>query len=390
MVLTSQAARRGSNRGYVSTYRQKKRRRVRRIALVVGVLLAAFLVWSFWGNDENDPGENPAPTPAPVVGGDDPAGVPDVIPPVVPGPGPVAPAPTPTPTPKPPTPTPTPTPPAPGPTNVGDPPAAPPAAAPKRTSDEVRRSIDLGRKMIANDQLLDARDLLNRALAGSISPADAIHVRTMLAEVNETLVFSPKVAAGDPYTETYVIRPNDRLSKIASRYDVPWRFIARINGDLDPNRIQVGQRIKLVRGPIHCVVHKSAFRMDLYLGDPTSPGAMFIRSLPVGTGAHGGTPTGRFIVKKHSKLINPEWVNPRTGEKFHADNPENPLGEYWIGIRGIDEETETLRGYGIHGTIEPKTIGTEASMGCVRMRDADIELVYFMLSEEQSTITILP
>ena len=389
MVLTSQAARRGNSRGYVSTYRQKKRRRVRRIAVVVGLLLAAFLVWSFWGNDENNPGDTPTPSPDPVVDGGG-SSMPTVTPPVVPGP--VAPTPTPTPTPKPPTPTPspTPTPPAPGPTNVGDPPAAPPAAAPKRTSEEVRRSIDLGRKMIANDQLLDARDLLNRSLAGSISPVDAINVRAMLAEVNETLVFSPKVAAGDPYTETYVIRGGDRLSKIARPYDIPWRFIAHINGDIDASRIQIGQRIKLVRGPVHVIVHKSAFRMDLYLGDPTSPGAMFIRSLPVGTGEHGGTPTGRFIVKADSKLENPHWVNPRTGQEFHADNPKNPLGEYWLGIRGIDEESKALRGYGIHGTIEPKTIGTEASMGCIRMRNADIKLVWSMLTEEKSTVTILP
>lgn len=388
MVLTSQAARRGNSRGYVSTYRQKKRRRVRRIAIVVGVLLAAFLVWSFWGDDTGE-GDTPTPPPVTTGGGDTPgpgADLPEVTPPVVPTPTPTPVRPDPV---KPPTPTPTPTP-SPGPTEVAvDPPAAP-TAAPKKTSDEVRRKIELGRRMIANDQLLDARDQLNRALAGSISPTDAINVRAMLGEVNATLVFSPKVTAGDPYTESYVIRSGDRLSKIAARYDVPWRFIAHINGDLDPNRIRIGQRIKLVRGPVHAVVSKSAFRMDLYLGDPTAPGAMFIRSLPVGTGAHGGTPTGRFIVKKHSKLINPEWVNPRTGEKFLADDPKNPLGEYWIGIRGIDEDTESLRGYGVHGTIEPQTIGTEASMGCVRMRDTDIELVYYMLSEEQSTITILP
>ena len=82
------------------------------------------------------------------------------------------------------------------------------------------------------------------------------------------------------------------------------------------------------------------------------------------------------------------WVNPRTAELFSGDNPLNPIGERWLGLQGMDEHTKDLFGLGIHGTIEPKSIGTNASMGCVRMLEGDVEKVYEMLLEGISTVEI--
>jgi len=66
----------------------------------------------------------------------------------------------------------------------------------------------------------------------------------------------------------------------------------------------------------------------------------------------------------------------------------NPIGERWIGLRGIDERNKDLSGLGIHGTIEPKSIGKNVSMGCVRMLSSDVEEVYEMLLEGVSTVAI--
>jgi lipoprotein-anchoring transpeptidase ErfK/SrfK len=35
--------------------------------------------------------------------------------------------------------------------------------------------------------------------------------------------------------------------------------------------------------------------------------------------------------------------------------------------------------YGIHGTIEPKSIGTQASEGCVRMLNKEVEELYSLV-----------
>jgi lipoprotein-anchoring transpeptidase ErfK/SrfK len=66
----------------------------------------------------------------------------------------------------------------------------------------------------------------------------------------------------------------------------------------------------------------------------------------------------------------------------------NPIGERWIGLEGIEERTKDLSGLGIHGTIEPETIGTQASMGCIRMGSNEVSQVYEMLAEGISTVEI--
>jgi lipoprotein-anchoring transpeptidase ErfK/SrfK len=43
----------------------------------------------------------------------------------------------------------------------------------------------------------------------------------------------------------------------------------------------------------------------------------------------------------------------------------NPLGTRWIGL--------STPGYGIHGTNQPESVGRNASHGCIRMRNRDVE-----------------
>jgi len=258
-----------------------------------------------------------------------------------------------------------------------------------KPSASTARIIDAAQQMIAQGQMVKGRDLLNEALTGgNLAGSEAASVRRLLEKMNRTLILSPEVNKDDPWTDTYVVQSGDLLSKIADQYNVPWELLSYVNGNLDPRRLRVGARLKVVKGPFHAVVDKSDFRMDIYLGKP-GRGGMFVRSFHVGLGEYDATPIGEFIVKKHSKLKNPEWTNPRTGEKYLADDPENPLGEYWVGLQGVDANTEVLKGYGIHGTIEPDTIGTQASMGCVRLLDEDIKLTYFMLQEQLSRVVIV-
>jgi lipoprotein-anchoring transpeptidase ErfK/SrfK len=167
---------------------------------------------------------------------------------------------------------------------------------------------------------------------------------------------------------------------------VDWRFIQRINGIPSASSIRPGQNLKLVTGPFHAKVTKSTYRIDLFQGDGEEQ--VFVRSYRVGLGEFDSTPVGLFIVRRNSKLVNPTWINPRTREFYSADNPENPIGERWIGLEGVEERTKDLSGLGIHGTIAPNTIGTQASMGCIRMGVDDVAQVYEMLSESVSTVEI--
>lgn len=289
------------------------------------------------------------------------------------------------------------------------PPARPAAQSEPQPSlpGDVAASVAAADRAWKENRLVEARTLLNRALLDPrTSEADRAALRAKIAELNNTLVFSPTVYKADPLAESYTIQSGDSLARITTRMGlgVDWRLIQRINRISNPNRISVGQKIKIIRGPFHAVVDKSDFRIDIYAGEPVSasaasrpgrsdgvePGWIYIRSFRVGLGEHGTTPLGTFVVRPRSKLINPSWKNPRTGEEFAADDPKNPIGEHWLGLEGLDEATKAFQGYGIHGTVEPESIGKEMSMGCVRLAADDVALVYEMLEEGISIVRIVP
>lgn len=269
-----------------------------------------------------------------------------------------------------------------------------PAAPPVRPRNEAQAILAVADRALAENRPVDAREELNRALhAVDFTDAERDAFRMKLSEINEALFFSPSVTPGDPLVFEYTVKSGDMLINIVRREksQVDWRFITRINRISDPGKIRVGQSIKLVRGPLHAVVDKSSYRLDLYADQTDGKGNRFyLRSFPVGLGEYDSTPLGAFVVRDNSKLINPRWVNPRTGEVFAADNPANPIGERWVGLEGTDPGTAALNGYGIHGTIEPTSIGKQASMGCVRMLSPDVELIYEVLIEQASTVRIVP
>lgn len=253
--------------------------------------------------------------------------------------------------------------------------------------------LDRASAHLNRGELVSARAVLNDALnSRDATESDKARIREELSTVNQELFFGTKVYPGDTLSEMYEIQSGDSLARITARQSltVDWRLIQRVNRISNPSRIRVGQKIKLVRGPLHAVVTKSDYRLDLYAGPPGAPSQWtYIRSFPVGLGEADSTPVGEFVVRTDSKLINPVWRNPRTGEYFAADNPDNPIGERWVGIEGVGQYAN-LDGYGIHGTIDPGSIGSDASMGCVRMQDDDVEIVYESLVEQVSQVIIRP
>jgi lipoprotein-anchoring transpeptidase ErfK/SrfK len=93
-----------------------------------------------------------------------------------------------------------------------------------------------------------------------------------------------------------------------------------------------------------------------------------IRIFEIAVGAaHSPSPTGVFKVVNH--IENPTWyykgkiVGPGTG---------NPVGTRWMGI--------SAQGYGIHGTNVPSSIGKNASHGCIRLRNSDVEQLFKMVA----------
>jgi hypothetical protein len=269
--------------------------------------------------------------------------------------------------------------------------ATPPTPAPTTS---VLSLITSGDTALGKGDAVAARTFFAKALLDpSVSSEQAASLRDKLGRINDDLVFSSKVTPGDTMVEQYTVASGDRLSTIPRKLDLAtdWRLIQRVNKIKDANALRVGQKLKIVRGPFHAVVHKNDYRLDLFAGSPDEPDQWtFIKSFKVGLGTDDGTPTGTFVIKASSKLVNPTWVNPKNpAEKYAADDPKNPIGEYWMGLDGIGDAAQ-FKGFGIHGTIDPSSIGQQKSMGCVRLGDEDVKLMYELLTERISVVQIKP
>ena len=78
------------------------------------------------------------------------------------------------------------------------------------------------------------------------------------------------------------------------------------------------------------------------------------------------SPTGEFKIV--NRVSNPAYYHE--GVVIPAGK-SNPVGTRWIGL--------SEKGYGIHGTNVPKSIGRAASHGCIRLRNRDMEKLFGML-----------
>ncbi|MEY3143330.1 MAG: hypothetical protein RLY21_1823 [Planctomycetota bacterium] len=242
-------------------------------------------------------------------------------------------------------------------------------------------SVAEGLAIAATDPVKARRMLSEALLSGTLPPMESKQAADALAKIAAQLVFTPVYNASDPYFFQYTVQPGDSLEKIVRKHKIgcDWRLVARINNVKRPEAIRVGQRLKLPKGPFSAVVSKRDYRVDLCMGAGSD--RVVMTSLPCGLGSANGTPTGRFRVRPGSKLLNPEWRHPVTGEFFKADDPMNPIGEHWLGIEGIEASNASLAGYGMHGTIEPESIGRDMSLGCVRLVAEDIAIVWETLGD---------
>jgi lipoprotein-anchoring transpeptidase ErfK/SrfK len=203
-------------------------------------------------------------------------------------------------------------------------------------------------------ELIKAKEIYRSIVTDYPFIEDIQSVQQQLESVNLEILFS-NLQTED--TLVHEVVSGDSLDKLAKKYTTTIDLIKRSN-NLKSDVIRVGQKLRVWTGKFNIHVDKSQNVLLLKEGDEV------IKVYRVSTGSDNSTPIGTYKIT--SKLPDPVWFNK--GIVLPPESPENVLGTRWLGF--------DLPGYGIHGTIEPETIGQQVTAGCVRMRNEEVEELY--------------
>ncbi|HYD17467.1 MAG TPA: L,D-transpeptidase family protein [Patescibacteria group bacterium] len=184
------------------------------------------------------------------------------------------------------------------------------------------------------------------------------------------------VARGDMVGElkVYTVQKDETLWDIARAYDMGINEMKAANPGVNAWKPGPGRAILIPS--LHTLPPKregivvNLTELRLYYFTPEGR----VMTFPIAAGKDGWkTPTAN--TKIALKRENPTWVVPDsikaedpTLPDFIPPGPDNPLGKYALNL-GIP-------GYRFHGTLAPRSIGSRASHGCMRMYPEDIETLF--------------
>lgn len=179
---------------------------------------------------------------------------------------------------------------------------------------------------------------------------------------------------------TTKVQAQDSVTTLRQRYEVSYNELVEANPKVNFYKLKVGQDIVI---PTQYIL--PAFRHGIVINTPElrlyyfSPDERFVFTYPVGLGRmNWRTPT--TITKVIKKQEKPTWYVPESIREYMYEahdkllpdfippGPDNPLGEYALYLE--------KRGYLIHGTNAPESVGMFVSSGCMRLSADAIEKLY--------------
>jgi len=243
-----------------------------------------------------------------------------------------------------------------------------PSLSPKKLA-EVKNTLNQAEQALKADDYVKARDAATKIIDSGVAKDSSIWKKavSILGEANVG-IFMTDVPA--PEKQLYTIKEGDNLISIANRFSTTVEAIQKSNG-LNPASpiIYPGKTLYIYTGKWTVKVSKRERRLYLYSGD------RLFKVYTVGIGRQGRSPTGTFKIS--TKLKDPEWTY--NGRTIPFGDKENVLGTRWMALTPTGKTNPNLRGYGIHGTWQPESVGTECSNGCIRMKNEDVNELFSIL-----------
>jgi lipoprotein-anchoring transpeptidase ErfK/SrfK len=217
--------------------------------------------------------------------------------------------------------------------------------------------VNQAKEFSAKGDLLAAKNAYLKLINDFTDSQEVANWQKKSEELNIKLLFSPVVT---PKAVLYEIAPGDTLTKIARKFKTTTELIKKSNNLQDA--IMPGRKIKVWNAPFSILVDKSNNTLILKSEEEV------LKTYVVSSGKDNCTPVGNFKIT--NKLLNPTWFK-KGDNVISSTDPKNALGSRWLGIDSP--------GYGIHGTIEPQNLGKQATEGCIRMSNPDVEELYIIV-----------
>jgi LysM repeat protein len=217
--------------------------------------------------------------------------------------------------------------------------------------------FDLAGAYENKDDKLKARDIYQLILKKYQNAENISDVQDKLGRLNIAILFSKAITDKDAL---YEIQPGDTLINIAKKFGTTVDLIKSANS-LKSDNIRARAKLKISKAKYKILMDKSQNILTLLSDNDV------VKVYRVSTGENNCTPAGNFKIV--NKIIDPVWYTEKA--IVPAESPDNVLGSRWMGFN--------LPGYGIHGTVSPEKIGKQATKGCVRMINAEVEELYTII-----------
>jgi LysM repeat protein len=236
---------------------------------------------------------------------------------------------------------------------------------------DISGKIQTAENLIASGNLIEARKILYDMLdaAEGESPAGD-KLEELLGRANIEM-FKSDIPC--PEKKLYTIQKGDNLIKIADFFKTTVDAIQTANRmDAGSHVIFPGKTLSIYSGDWKIKVSKPKFK--LYLMD----GGKIFKVYKIGIGRQDRTPSGIFEISVRQK--DPVWYSD--GKVIPFGDSQNILGTRWMALSPIDATDKNLKGYGIHGTWDPASIGQSTSNGCVRMTNDNVNELYAIVPQK--------
>lgn len=237
----------------------------------------------------------------------------------------------------------------------------------EKASNEEKELFALASKYEESGDLLSLRDTYQKIIEKFHNSDNVQKAQEGLESTNIRILFSPIITPG---SVSYEVQKGDTLAKIAKRFSSTQDMIVKANNLKNPQVVPLGRKLKVHNEKFSIVVDKSQNILTLKSADK------IVKTYRISTGVNNCTPAGNFKIV--NKIIDPPWYT--AGNVIPADSPKNILGSRWLGL--------SEQGYGIHGTIEPQSIGKQVTSGCIRMRNLDVEELYQIVPEGTEVVIV--